>query len=32
VTVPVPQVDGIVLDGLSMHADSGYIMLEGDIH
>ncbi len=32
VTVPVPSVAGVSLDNLTMHADSGYVMMSGDIH
>jgi hypothetical protein len=32
VTVPVPQVAGMTLDNLSLHADHGYVLVAGDIH
>jgi len=32
VTVPVPSVAGVTLDNLSLHADSGYVFVAGDVH
>ena len=32
ITVPVPTVAGVALDNLSLRADSGYVMISGDVH
>jgi len=32
ITVPVPSVAGVSLDNLSVRADSGYVMVSGQIH
>jgi len=32
VTVPVPAVAGVTLDNLSLHSDSGYVLVAGDVH
>jgi len=32
VTVPVPSVAGVTLDNLSLHADSGYVLVAGEVH
>ncbi|HET9989876.1 MAG TPA: hypothetical protein VFQ65_15195 [Kofleriaceae bacterium] len=32
VTVPVPSIAGVTLDNLSLHADSGYVLVAGDVH
>jgi hypothetical protein len=32
VTVPVPSVAGVTLDNLSLHSDSGYVLVAGDVH
>ncbi len=32
ITVPLPSVAGVSLDHLSMHADSGYVLMSGEIH
>ncbi len=32
ITVPVPSVAGVSLDNLSLRADSGYVMVSGDVH
>ena len=32
ITVPMPSVAGLSLDNLSMHADSGYVVVAGQIH
>jgi hypothetical protein len=32
ITVPVPSVAGVSLDSLALHADSGYVVVSGQIH
>jgi len=32
ITVPVPSVAGVSLDRLALHADSGYVVVSGQIH
>ncbi|HTL36102.1 MAG TPA: hypothetical protein VL326_23385 [Kofleriaceae bacterium] len=32
VTVPIPTLAGVQLDSLSLHGDSGYVVVAGDIH
>ncbi len=32
ITVPVPTVAGVTLDNLSLRADSGYVMVSGQVH
>jgi hypothetical protein len=32
ITVPVPSVAGLSLDNLSLHGDSGYVVVSGQIH
>lgn len=32
ITVPVPSVAGVSLDNLALRADSGYVLVSGDVH
>nr|HEX4312877.1 hypothetical protein [Kofleriaceae bacterium] len=32
VTVPIPSVEGLSFDNLSLHGDSGYVVIAGDVH
>ncbi len=32
ITLPVPSVAGVTLDNLSLHTDSGYVLVSGEVH
>jgi hypothetical protein len=32
ITVPVPSVAGVTLDNLALRADSGYVLVSGQVH